>query len=205
MEYTKEELAFMSGFHPDIEIEDIEFRYLIASGEEGLPVDFTCFMSEEAREAYWGDGYIDGFRVTFVFRDRGTKMSQKYVKFDGLLEIDDDRSEDESVRCKVPVCITHPDITFSPVADRDGRFYVSVPVLLRQSPDDDDYDRLYKDLIEHSARIRFNNIRIANQFVTENIISISGRFHDTGKKEQCFIEKDGYDLSEIISDDSDDE
>ncbi len=205
MEYTKEEQAFISEFHPDIEIEDIEFSYLIATGEEGLPVDFTCFMSKEASEAYWGDGYIDGFRVTFVFRDKGTKMSQKYVKFDGSLEIADNCTEDESVHCNVPVCITHPDLTFPPVADRDGRFYVSVPVLLGQCSDDDDYDRWYKDLIEHRASIRFNNIRIANQFVTENIKSISGRFHETGEKVQCFIEKERYSLSEIISDDSDDE
>ncbi len=198
MEYTKEEQVFLSGYHPEIEIEDIKFRYLIATSEDGAPADFSCFMSKEAYDVYWGDGYIDGFWATIYFRDYGTRMSQKYVKFDGSLEIVDNSTEDESIRCHVPVCNFHPSITFSPIANRDGRFRVSIPVLLRESPDDDDYDKLFNDLIEHKASFKFNDIMIANQFITENIKSISGRFPKEGEKTQCTLENDGYDLSECI-------
>ncbi len=199
MDNCMEVKNFIANFHPEIEIENIEFEYINSKGGDGRFQDCACFMTEEACNLYNNsEEKVDGVCATFHLRDHGAKMSQKDIQFRGRFEICDNLTLDPSLRCQVPVCEIHPECTFEAMADLDGRFSVSVPVIFRKSPDTD-AEKLFLDLKRRNAFFSFRYIVIANQFVAEKIEYINGRIPQLGKKTEFWMTRTMYTMSGISS------
>ena len=194
MECAIEVRRFISDYHPEIEIEDIEFEYLRANGKDYPGPGFFTEETEEMFEK--GEEDMDGIWVTFRFRDHGAKLTQKDIEFRGSFSICDNLTTDLSLRCKVPVCEEYPDYTFSARADQDGRFSLTFTVLFRKAPATDG-EKLLSDLKNHNAFFSFHNVVIANQFVAERMEYINGRFPNVGEKAKVWITRSMYAMSGI--------
>ena len=179
MENTLEEKKFIAEYHPEIEIEDIEFENGYFTYGDESPIEEICFINDEIEDDYFSEKPADGLYVTFHFRDKGAKFEQKYVSFYDFAQIFDPESETEDFDYS---CDTTPELVFDAFADDEGRFSVTVPMVLRLSTEENENEIFADVLKEHGALFMFGEIVIGNQFVNERMKSVNGVIPQKGEK-----------------------
>ena len=178
--YTIEEKQFVVNNAPRIEIEKIEFGYCSESFGNDSPAEEVCFLTKEGQDAFYTEDGAEGVEVTFHFRDTGVDLVQKHVSFMGFAQIYD-YDGDELLDF---VCDIEPEIMFPAVADKDGRFSVTVPMLLsgRYEDKEDEDKSLIDRLRENKALFQFYGVVVSNQFAKERFGHVTGNFMPEGEK-----------------------
>ena len=199
MKYTTQEKLLMAAHHPEIEIEDVKFELCGYTFGDDSPADFVSYIADSAKDDYFSDNYCDGVYVTFRFRDKGAKFEQKYVSFPDFAQIHDPESETDANY----ICETNPKIVFNEFADDDGRFSVSVPIILRKVTEENENENILETFREHEALFMFGEIVIGNQFVDEHIYSVGGVIPKENEKAEVSKMNIRYELADY--DDDDDE
>ena len=179
-EYTLEEQQLIVSACPKIDIEGIRFRYTRETFGDDSPGEEICFLTEEGKEAFYSENGAEGVEVTFYFHDAGVKLDQKYISFNGFAQIFDPENETEFNF----VCETVPALIIPATANSEGRFAVTVPMLLSKPyEDEEDEDKCLFDVLkEHRALFQFYGVVIANQFAKERFGNISGNFAQDGEE-----------------------
>ena len=198
MKYTIEEQTLISNTHPDVEIEDITFEYDYAELGQESPDESICYFTEEAYEAFNNGKEVEGVMVEFMFRDNGAKYDQKYIVFNNFAQLFCGEEELDYD------CVVTPELVFPVVADKDGRFSISVPVYVRESVKGGNYMEMLNTLKDNEGLFQFNGITIGNQFSEERIGTIMGTVPKEGEKVDCCMRNIQFHLAKYsVTDDSD--
>ena len=180
--------AFIADNSPKIKIEGIEFdEYSTYEGEdEYSPASFICFMTGEGEKAYSYGKETKVISATFHLKDSGKDFEQKNISFCGFVQLFDSER-------KTPIdyiCEITPEICFTVQADEDGRFEVSVPMLICE--ENDGADTVLPTSDENSLLFTFNDIYVDNGFVAEHIGTVLGEVGADGKAENISKENIEY-------------
>ncbi len=190
MKYTIEEQTLIANTHPDIEIEDISFEYDYAELGQESPDESVCYFTEEAYEAFNNGKEVEGVMVEFKFRDNGAKYDQKYITFNEFAQLFCGE-EDLDYLCEVT-----PYLVFPIVADKEGRFSISIPIYVREAVKGGDYKEMINTLRNEEGLFQFNGITIGNQFSEERIGTIMGIVPKEGEKVDCSMQDIEFHLAQ---------
>lgn len=184
---TLKEKEFLIKYRPRVEIESITFAQggYGHVGDGDLPDPETALVSELAGDVGTDNGDYEFVYADFTFVDKGADIEKKTLRFKGFAQFFDDEGD-------VDVCFDEaPDLIFSAVADKDGRFTVSVPMIIRPFSEDGvfaiDTMKSHEDAV-----YQFSSIEISNGFASEELIFVSGAFND----EECDVEDVEYRLAD---------
>ena len=181
---TLAEKDFICRNRPIVEIERLDFTSFHGMNGDGKTPDMAVgFISQYVDRTKIDEDYELIF-ASFHFVDRGIDLQQKTVEFRGFSQFFDNDGD-------IDIYFDEPDWEFQAVADKDGRFCVSVPMFVRSlsegTPCTLDILKSHSDSV-----FQFNSVVVSNPYVSENLDLVLGSFDD----EKCTVENILYRLKE---------